>query len=266
MDIIKTKPVLFQKTKENIWTDPYIQNNLLKEHLNPFSDGASRNMDAVERTVNFIQSRIKPGSRLLDLGCGPGIYAEWLTDWGHSVTGIDINTKAIEYARNQNTHIKYIEGNYITDFPDGKFDAIIMIYCDMGTHSDDERDLLLKNCFDALEPGGKLIFDVFDSGITSDRMHGNGWEYKKSGFWAEEEYLLLKQTFHYPENKAFAYQYNLILKEDARHFIIWERYYSEEEIIGILWRTGFRNVDIQKGLLGRNTFTSSSEMFIVAEK
>ena len=72
--------------------------------------------------------------------------------------------------------------------------------------------------------------------------------------------------YHYPENKVFAYQYNLILEDTAKHFIIWERYYSEEEITSILRKVGFRKISIYKELLGKNDFTSSSDFFIVAEK
>lgn len=40
--IVLQKPYLFERTDDNIWTDTYIQLQMLKEHLNPESDGASR--------------------------------------------------------------------------------------------------------------------------------------------------------------------------------------------------------------------------------
>ena len=65
-----------------------------------------------------------------------------------------------------------------------------------------------------LTDGGILIFDVFSEGIIDDRQESRDWEYAPcGGFWNESEYLLLSQTFHYPENKVFAYQYNLILED-----------------------------------------------------
>jgi hypothetical protein len=57
-----------------------------------------------------------------------------------------------------------------------------------------------------LTDGGILIFDVFSEGIIDDRQESRGWEYAPcGGFWNESEYLLLSQTFHYLENKVFAY-------------------------------------------------------------
>ena len=133
--------------------------------------------------------------------------------------------------------------------------------------TDSDRDQLLDNIYLSLTDGGILIFDVFSEGIIDDRQESQDWEYAPcGGFWNESEYLLLSQTFHYPENKVFAYQYNLILEDTAKHFIIWERYYSEEEMTSILRKVGFRKISIYKKLLGKNDFTSSSEFFIVAEK
>lgn len=267
MNIINTKPQLFQKTKSSIWTDPYIQENLLKAHLDPSSDAASRKEESIEIIVDFINKQIEQNSRLLDLGCGPGLYTNRFSEKGYTVTGIDLNKKAIEYAGKSNQNIKYIEADYIHNFPQGKYDVIIMIYCDMGTHSDNDRNTLLQNCYQSLEKGGKLIFDVFNEKIIEDKKEGSNWEYEANGgFWAKEEYLILNQTFHYPENRAFAYQHNLIQKDGNNHFIIWDRYYAEDEIMAILKKIGFRNITIKNNLLGSNNFTSDSEMFVVAEK
>ena len=267
MNIINTRPELFGKTICSIWTDPYIQENLLKAHLDFSSDAASRNKESIDIIIDFIDKHIAKESRLLDLGCGPGLYAELLSEKGHLVTGVDFNKKSIEYATQQNTCVKYIEGDYISNFPHGEYDAIIMIYCDMGTHSDNNRDLLLKNCYSSLRAGGKLIFDVFNEDIVNDKHENSDWEYSPNGgFWAEDEYLLLSQTFHYPENRAYSYQYNLLQGKDAKHFTIWDRYYTQNEIINVLEAVGFKNVFIQNKLLSTNDFTSSNEMFIIAEK
>lgn len=208
MKIIDQKPDLFEKPTCNIWTNPHIQLQMLHEHLNPQSDGASRKQESIARITDFILSRSNPQSRLLDLECGP-----------------------------------------------------------LGTHSDKDRDKLLKNIYYSLDAGGVFIFDIFTEDITKDKQEGKSWDYAPNGgFWNKDEYLLLSQTFHYPENNAFAYQYNLLTKKEAKHFIVWDRYYSEEEISQVLQDTGFRKVSIHKNILDDNNFTSNSEMFVVAEK
>jgi SAM-dependent methyltransferase len=267
MNILKNRPSLFEKTNSNIWTDPYIQQQMLKEHLNPESDAASRRKESVVKITDFILRHSKPESRLLDLGCGPGLYTSALRERGYSVTGIDFNKASIEYAKNQYNNVLYIEGDYIKNYPDGKFDTIIMIYCDLGTHSDQDRDTLLNNIYNSLEEGGVFIFDVFSEAIIKDKQEGRNWDYAPTGgFWDTDEYLLLSETFHYPQNKAFAYQYNLMTKYEQKHFIIWDRYYSEEEISSVLKNAGFGKITIHRNILTGNNFTSNSEMFVVAEK
>lgn len=267
MKIISKKPALFEKSTCNIWTDPYIQQQMLKEHLNPISDGASRKHESISKIINFVKTQSKHESRLLDLGCGPGLYTNLFKEKGYRVTGIDFNKASIQYARKQNSDIRYIEGDYIKNYPEGKFDTVILIYCDFGTHSDDDRDKLLENIYNSLDEGGVFIFDVFTEGLVKDKTEGKEWHHAPNGgFWSGEEYLLLNQIFHYKENRAFATQYNLLSKAKTKHFIVWDRYYSENEITFILQKTGFRKVTIHKNILDGNNFTSDSEMFIVAEK
>lgn len=267
MKINDTKPALFQKTSCNIWTDPYIQQQMLKEHLNAASDGASRKQESILRITEFILTHSKPESRLLDLGCGPGLYTSLFNEKGYQVTGIDFNKASIDYATSQNKDIKYIFGDYIYTYPTGKYDTAIMIYCDLGTHSEEDRDTLLRHIYHSLDDNGVFIFDVFTDGLAHDKPEIKNWDYAATGgFWDKDEYLLLSQTFHYPENKAFAYQYNLVLKDETKHFIVWDRYYSKEEITTVLKQTGFSKVTIHRNLLDDNNFTSNSEMFVVAEK
>lgn len=265
--IVDKRPALFEKTDNNIWTDPYIQLQMLKVYLNPDFDGASRKQDSVRKTVDFILGHTKSTGRLLDWGCGPGLYTSAFKDRGYDVTGIDFNKVSVEYAAERRNDIKYIFGDYIRDYPQGKYDVVIMIYCDMGTHSDRDRDRLLRNVYSSLGSDGVFVFDVFTEGVVCDKQESKNWEYAwAGGFWDEDEYLLLSQTFHYPESKAFAYQYNLLTGNGSRRFIVWDRYYAENEITDVLKSVGFRQVSIHKNLLSGNNFTSDNEMFIVAVK
>ncbi len=261
------RPSLFEKTDSNIWTDPYIRRQMLQEHLNPASDGASRKQESIQKITDFIVLHSRPEGRLLDLGCGPGLYTSVFREKGYSVTGIDFNPDSIEYAKSQHRDIRYIEGDYINSYPDGRFDTVIIIYCDLGTHSDNDRDTLINNVYNSLDKGGVFIFDVFTEQLIRDKQEGRDWSYEpEGGFWSAGEYLLLSETFHYPQNKAFAYQYNLLTKNEQRHFIVWDRYYSEDEITAVLKRAGFQQVEIHHNLLDDNNFTSNSEMFVVATK
>ena len=173
----------------------------------------------------------------------------------------------MEYAAAKRGDIEYIYGDYIADYPGGRYGTVILIYCDLGTFGDRDRDTLLRNIYGSLEDGGVFIFDLFTPALVNDRHESRDWAYAPSGgVWGEGEYLLLSQTCHYPQDKAFGYRHNLLTDGGSRDFILWDRYYDAEEITGILEKAEFRNIDIEYDLLKGNNFTSNNQMFIVARK
>ncbi len=96
------KPLLYEKGTVGLWTDEYISKNMLEAHLNPNSDSATRRVSTVREIVEWIAS-IAPARQypqLLDLGCGPGIYAEEFYRVGYSVSGMDFSQRSISYAKN----------------------------------------------------------------------------------------------------------------------------------------------------------------------
>jgi len=66
---------------ENIpWDDPDFSERMLAEHLSQEHDLASRRSPTIDEHVGWIFSTVLEGrpGRLLDLGCGPGLYARRL--------------------------------------------------------------------------------------------------------------------------------------------------------------------------------------------
>lgn len=155
------KPTLWQRSLENFWDDEHISKGLLEAHLNPDSDAASRNHSFIEGSAQWLFSIIPAGSKILDLGCGPGLYAKRLSDAGFDVTGIDFSKRSINYAKENDRKSKYIYQNYLELDYSEAFDAVILIYCDYAALTMEERKTLLAKVYRALKPGGLFIFDVF---------------------------------------------------------------------------------------------------------
>ena len=86
-DILKqlnTRPKLFEQSTASIWDDPHISKGMLKAHLNENQESATRKLDFVKKSVAWINT-VLPNhhyNNLLDLGCGPGIYAELFYQYG----------------------------------------------------------------------------------------------------------------------------------------------------------------------------------------
>src|SRR5512137_2213612 len=83
------------------WHDPDFSRRMLREHLSQAHDAASRRTIIIEEHVEWIQRVVlrNRASRVLDLGCGPGLYSSRLAQRGHTCTGIDFSPASIEYAR-----------------------------------------------------------------------------------------------------------------------------------------------------------------------
>jgi 2-polyprenyl-3-methyl-5-hydroxy-6-metoxy-1,4-benzoquinol methylase len=162
---ISNKPALFNKEGGNIWTEEYIARQMLQAHLNPEFDGASRRSSIIEKTVDFLDKKIlRRNSSILDLGCGPGLYAEKLCRKGHKITGIDFSENTICYAKKIAEREKLNIDYKCEDFFDlnysEEYDDVIQIYGELDTFSDEERDRLLMLIYRALKPNGRFIFDV----------------------------------------------------------------------------------------------------------
>ncbi len=102
MTKILERPALYKNTEVAFWNDEYISKQMLKAHLDPEFEGASRKLKFIEKSVAWIKEIVPPSSYplLLDIGCGPGIYAERFTGIGYQVTGIDFSIRSIDYGQN----------------------------------------------------------------------------------------------------------------------------------------------------------------------
>ena len=76
---------------------------------------------------------LKPGDHLLDLGCGSGVIAEYISDQtGAKVTGLDYAASAIAEAKKRtagkSSRLTFLQGDMnALDLPAGSFDAAISI-------------------------------------------------------------------------------------------------------------------------------------------
>ena len=94
-------PPLYARTARAFWDDEHISAQMLKAHLAPDVEAASRRHEFIERSARWI-AQLQPPERypaLTDFGCGPGLYAERFARAGYRVTGIDCSRRSIDYAR-----------------------------------------------------------------------------------------------------------------------------------------------------------------------
>ncbi len=119
----------------------------------------------IERVRTDIAARLRPGSRVLDLGCGTGALAVQLARKDCQVTGVDISLPMLARAARRVRQAGLEERvtlrqlgavNLDTAFEDGVFEAVVstLVFSEL---SDDEITYTLAECRRVLKSGGQLL-------------------------------------------------------------------------------------------------------------
>ncbi|WP_165422912.1 class I SAM-dependent methyltransferase [Ktedonosporobacter rubrisoli] len=70
-------------------------------------------------------SRLRPGTRVLDVGCGDGLHMAWMEAQGFQVTGIDLSTGMLAQARARGVQGKLVQMDMChLAFPPASFEGI----------------------------------------------------------------------------------------------------------------------------------------------
>ncbi len=206
------KPLPFEQGNMTLWDNEYIATNVLKKHLQKDIDSGSRKSETIIHTTQWINERFPLKGHVLDIGCGPGLYATPLSDFGFSYHGIDISKYQIVYAKKfscgKNVMFETVDfrGLKLSCF----YDVVLMLYGIYSFYCPEDRLQLLKTIKTSLSPGGRVIVEVFTKNHYIDRQDSRDWEYiTKNGFWSDKAYLELNAFYKYNE-------FGLVLVQAAR--------------------------------------------------
>lgn len=267
------RPALFEKGNKKLWEDPHISEGMLNAHLSPDNDMATRKHAFLDQSVDWICSVAPPVEypRLLDLGCGPGLYSKRFWGKGYEVTGVDISDRSIGYAEGQSqqegSNINYIISNYLEMDEVEAYDVAILIYCDLGALSDAERRIVLKNAHRALRTGGKFIFDVFTPNQYIGRGEERSWTiYEKGGFFKKEPHICLHSHLIY-DGSVRLDQYLIIDEADNVEFInVWDKYFTIEQLTAEIESAGFKLSGCYSDVTGKHYGETTETIAVVVEK
>ncbi len=252
---ITKRPKVYETGSSAMWTDPYISKQLLKYHLASDNDMASRSSEKIELIVDWIQQMLgKNNIDILDLGCGPGLYAERFAIKGHKVTGIDFSENSIKYAKKSaaenNLNIEYVQMDYRKLEIIEKYDLAVLIYLDFCVLNPDDAKNVLKNIYKSLKPEGMLLLDVINERNIESKIMPQSWEVAESGFWKETPYIAMSRGYHYPEEKLLLNQHIVIDSEEkVDTYNFWSRYYEKEEMKTLLEMIGYREIKNHENIL-----------------
>ncbi|MDP3732456.1 MAG: methyltransferase domain-containing protein [Candidatus Omnitrophota bacterium] len=151
------------------------QKDSVKKYFSDTSEDYNAAYDANRQTLRsyvfslrkqhvFNLINLKAGGRVLDVGCGPGVFAEELLKSGYEVWGIDISEEMVKLAERKMQE-KGIRGIFhfntgdieSIDFPDKYFDFVLCVGV-LEYLKEDSR--ALNEVRRVLKDGGKAIFTV----------------------------------------------------------------------------------------------------------
>ncbi|MEK7576214.1 MAG: class I SAM-dependent methyltransferase [Patescibacteria group bacterium] len=126
------------------------------------------------RRLNLIERYCNPG-RLLDIGCGPGIFMSVAKERGWAVFGVDINTASVEQC--SKIDLKVTAGAFPHhDLENQLFNVIVMN--DAIEHFSHPRQVLAE-AYKLLETGGLLFISTPDIKSLIARVSGSRWLHMK---------------------------------------------------------------------------------------
>jgi 2-polyprenyl-3-methyl-5-hydroxy-6-metoxy-1,4-benzoquinol methylase len=137
-------------------------------HYDKFNE---KNSEIINQTIEKILNKNK-AKTILDLACGTGSQAFFLSKNGYDISAYDINAKMLDLAKakmkKKTLSLSFSKGDMRTTQA-GQFDAAITIFNAIGhlTRSDFEKTIL--NIRKNLHPRGLYIFDIFNLNYLLDK-------------------------------------------------------------------------------------------------
>ena len=221
---------------ENIpWNDPDFSCRMLGEHLSQAHNAASRRFDLIDAQVDWIHRELLGGkpSRVLDLGCGPGLYLQRLARLRHRVTGIDFSPASVAYARTlaeqEGLDVAVVEGDLRQADFGGPFELVMLLSGELNVFPPvDARDIV-KRAGKALARRGSLLIELSTYAAIKAKARGIGWHWFNGGLWSDEPHGVIEESVWEADSEATVVRYYVVvLDSTVRLYSASYQAYSDE--------------------------------------
>jgi SAM-dependent methyltransferase len=132
---------------------------------NQFTSG--RREEFIEKIYPHMKAYLKPGDRVVDLGCGAGSITIFLEEQGAQITGIDLAPGLIALAREEavkrRAKVDFIQAS-VLNYPlgEGIYDLAVCFGNPLTDFPHQCFPRFRDRVFDALKPGGHFILEYID--------------------------------------------------------------------------------------------------------
>jgi len=261
------------------WSDPDFSERMLKEHLDQSHGAASRQQVEIDRQVDVMWRwlDLRPGARVLDVTCGPGLYAVRLAQRGCIVHGIDFSPASIRYARELAARegvadrCQFTQADVREALPgeaSAGYDAALFIYGQLAVFTREEAGALLGGCAQALRPGGRLLIELLNFERLDRRPHNSWWYTDRGGLWGNFPYLHLGERDWDDEQHTATERFFIINLEtgEMHTYGLVDQGYSSVEVAEMCRAAGFAQVTVYPAWGGVELYDAAEWVAYVAER
>lgn len=277
LDIVRREavPQPWAEGEKIPWHDPAFSQRMLKEHLSQEHDAASRRAHVIDRQVGWIHDHVLGGqaSRVLDLGCGPGLYTSRLARLGHECVGIDYGPASIAYARKvaerEALRCRYIEADVRAAAFGGDYDLVMFLFGELNVFRPADARAILDKAHGALHDGGRLLLEPHTyEAVEQLGQEPAFWYSAESGLFSARPHFCLEESFWDRDHEVAIQRYYVVDAETgsvARHASSTQAY-QEAAYRALLAGSGFGAADIHPSLTGEPDEEQRYFVAIVARK
>lgn len=261
------RPMPFEQGNMTLWDDEYIASNVLKKHLQEDIDSGSRKKTTIAKTIKWLNDMFPLKGNLLDIGCGPGLYAKDLVGCGFCYHGIDISAHQIAFAEKnfRDDNAKFEVMDFRKMELDRLYDTVLMLYGIYSFYCPRERIELLRIIRDSLAPNGKVIVEVFTDNHYKERDETTDWEYvEENGFWDDGPYLELNAFYRYTDLGLVLIQAAKI-SDTVRVWNSWIQTFTPETLKSEFELAGFTEFEFYSSCMGNQYYESTDVLCMIAE-
>ncbi|MBX3016850.1 MAG: methyltransferase domain-containing protein [Bdellovibrionaceae bacterium] len=145
---------------------PYAFDTVIAAMFLPFGGIKSIRSQALEI------ADIKPGARVLELGCGTGAITELLEKRGAVVTAIDGSETMLNRARKRSLNANFLKQNLAWLSLEGQFDVILFAFV-LHELPYELRLKVFAQIYPLLAPGGKVL--IVDHAVPEEKGFSRLW-------------------------------------------------------------------------------------------
>jgi SAM-dependent methyltransferase len=266
--VLRRRPLAaWSSTGKIPWDEPGFSRRMLREHLSQDHDAASRKTPTIEAHVEWIHSEVLGGEpgRILDLGCGPGLYTEQLARRGHDCVGVDFAPASIAYARDRaytgGLSCVYLEGDMRSLDAGEGFDAVLLINGELNAFTPDDAAAILRRARSGLRPGGTLVTEVHHAtAIAAIGRATPSWYATSEGLFSDDPHVCLKEAFFDREAGASIERYLVVdvATSSVTEYTNTLQAYDASEYEALFRNVGFDTVE-RHAALSRDATVATAE-------